>query len=141
MSQSRPDAATASDAAAPRQNHAPVVVVIDDQMSIAEVIAFALRQYGMKTEVAYDGLSGIEAVRRLRPDAVVADILMPGLDGIALAKALREISPEPLLILMSGDLEAVRAASKSFTGARAILDKPVPVRALVHYLKSLLPAA
>jgi two-component system CheB/CheR fusion protein len=79
------------------------VLVIDDLVDIADTLADYLRQArGFDVAVAYDGETGLKRAVADRPDAVVCDIGLPRLDGIRLARQLREqVSPAPLLIAVT----------------------------------------
>jgi DNA-binding response OmpR family regulator len=81
------------------------VLIVEDNRDIATSLALYLRvATGFRVEVAYDGQAGLEAAVRQRPDAVVCDITMPKLDGIALAHELRRLLPnKPLLLAVTGD--------------------------------------
>jgi CheY-like chemotaxis protein len=65
------------------------VLVVDDNRDVADTTATILRLSGCDTHVAYDGRSGLDAVERLQPDAVLLDIGLPGLDGYQVAERLR----------------------------------------------------
>jgi PAS domain S-box-containing protein len=66
------------------------VLVVDDNADAAESLAQLLALKGHEVRVAYDGLSGVELARAFEPDVVLLDIGMPGLDGYAVARRLRE---------------------------------------------------
>jgi CheY-like chemotaxis protein len=65
------------------------VLVVDDNRDVADTTATILRLSGCDTHVAYDGRTGLDAVERLQPDAVLLDIGLPGLDGYQVAERLR----------------------------------------------------
>lgn len=65
-------------------------LVIDDDPTIGEMLAVVLGMEGYEVVVARDGLAGVEAARQHRPDVVVLDVMMPTLDGWAVADMLRE---------------------------------------------------
>lgn len=117
-----------------------MVLVIDNDPTFARQIKVALQHNGMLAEFATDGFAGIAMVRDLQPAVVLIDILMPGADGVQVAKEIRDIAPDSTLILMSGDLGAIGAARAEIRGAYAIIDKPIPLSALVRYVGSKLPS-
>jgi DNA-binding response OmpR family regulator len=65
------------------------VLVVDDEPNIVLAVDFLLRQRGFTTEKAYNGIEALEKVRTFRPDAVVLDVMMPGLDGYEVARQIR----------------------------------------------------
>src|ERR1700756_3000329 len=66
-----------------------LVLVVEDEHAIAELIRLYLRREGFGVQVETDGLSGLAAVRSLRPVAVVLDVGLPGMDGIEVCRAMR----------------------------------------------------
>jgi DNA-binding response OmpR family regulator len=65
------------------------VLVVDDNRDAADSLCILLTMWGFNARAAYDGAAGLEAVRAEPPDCLVLDINMPGLDGFALARAVR----------------------------------------------------
>jgi signal transduction histidine kinase len=85
--------------------HAPAslsgiaVVLIDDNRDGADIMSFLLQDFGATVDVAYDGLSGLETVRRVRPAVVLLDIGMPEIDGYEVCRRLRREFGERLGII------------------------------------------
>ena len=79
------------------------ILVIDDEDTIADMIADALRDEGYEVTVAYDGRKGLDQARQIRPALVLTDVMMPYMDGIKMADLLRrELSSQsPPFIFMS----------------------------------------
>ena len=105
----------------------PVVLVVDDEAVIADTRAMILEHDGISAMVAYSGKSALEIAKTIPPDLLLADVAMPGMNGIDLATAIRQIIPKCGILLFSGQvsavdlLEAARAAGQEFT----ILPKPL----------------
>jgi CheY-like chemotaxis protein len=80
------------------------VLIIDDNIDAAHSLAALCEHFGHDVDLAYDGTSGLEAARRLRPDIVFADLALPGIDGYEVARLLRAESPlrDLVLIAVSG---------------------------------------
>ncbi|HET9281875.1 MAG TPA: response regulator [Candidatus Angelobacter sp.] len=78
------------------------VMVVDDEMLIAESLVDILRGEGFQAIAVSDGAAAIKWAEFLRPDAILCDIAMPGLDGFEVAKQVRELSPDCRIILFSG---------------------------------------
>jgi DNA-binding response OmpR family regulator len=68
------------------------VLVVDDEPTIAEVVARYLERAGYRTHVARDGLAALEAVRETGPDLIVLDLMLPGLDGL---EVMRRVNDDP----------------------------------------------
>jgi CheY-like chemotaxis protein len=75
------------------------VLIVEDNPDGADSLAAFLRMSGFDVRVAYSGQDGVEAALADPPDAVLCDINMPGVDGFAVARQLREALPEPPLLV------------------------------------------
>ena len=104
-----------------------LIVAIDDDETIRELIAAALRFEGYKVLQANNGAAGLAMVRAHRPDLVVSDVNMPEMDGFAMLHALRAdplIQATPVILLTSlQEREHVRSGMTS--GADDYLTKPI----------------
>jgi CheY-like chemotaxis protein len=67
------------------------ILVVDDNSEAADISAELLELHGYRTAVAYNGFTGLEAVRTFEPHAVLLDLGMPGMDGYQVAAALRAV--------------------------------------------------
>ena len=118
----------------------PVVLIADDEADAADLLGVLLGLHFPRAAVriAHGGQAGLDLAMRERPDAAVLDLEMPGLDGEALAFALRAAYPDavPLLIALSGNV--VRLAQIQGNGAfDHHFGKPADVDGLVALLKAL----
>ena len=116
----------------------PVVLLIDDDPSLLDVLALPFEDAGYRVETARDGLTGLAAIRKVRPDVVVSDVNMPGLDGFSLCRKLRqEDNHVPILLLTSRDNEIDEALGLEM-GADDYLAKPFSTRVLLARVAALL---
>jgi DNA-binding response OmpR family regulator len=76
------------------------VLVVDDEPTIAEVVARYLERAGYRTRVAGDGLEAIEAAANQRPDLVVLDLMLPGLDGLEVMRRLRDQDRDRIAVIL-----------------------------------------
>jgi|SRR5437764_440250 len=76
------------------------VLVVDDEPTIAEVVGGYLERAGYATRIAYDGRAALAAVDEDRPDLVVLDLMLPGVDGLEVMRRLRERPKPPLAIIL-----------------------------------------
>jgi len=114
------------------------IVVIDDSEEIRELFQFALEAAGYRVRVAADGREGLEAIREARPDLVITDISMPGMNGFQFLVKLRsDFSPPlPPVVVCSGfDVTAEEALR---LGAVRFVAKPVEAAALLHMVEQAL---
>lgn len=115
------------------------VLLVDDSRVTREVMKVGLIVAGMEVMDAADGEEALQVIRTQRPDAVVADLEMPKLDGPALCRAIGQdpsISNTPVVIVTSHREFAARAECIK-AGARAVLNKPLTPRALLDELARL----
>jgi DNA-binding response OmpR family regulator len=119
------------------------VLIVDDEPNIVLSLEFLLRQQGYEVSVARDGEEALAAASRLRPDLVVLDVMLPGLDGFEVCRRLRE-RPEHgglkilLLTARGRDVDRVRGMDE---GADAYVSKPFSTRELMKTVAELLEGA
>lgn len=116
----------------------PRILLIDDDAALLDALALAFEDAGHEVTTATDGLRGLEAVTREAPDAIVSDVNMPGLDGFALCKKLRDAGHRiPLLLLTSRDDEIDEALGLEL-GADDYVAKPFSTRVLLARVAAIL---
>jgi CheY-like chemotaxis protein len=121
-----------------RLRSSATILVVDDERDVVDVLEAALRAEGYRVVTACNGADAIDRATALHPDVVVTDLLMPVVDGIALAKRLRaDPSTRSIrIVLSSGVAEgSVRAMFKDFD---AFLQKPYGLEDLRHVVAMLL---
>ncbi len=116
-----------------------LILVVDDEYSIAEVLEAALSDVGHEVVTAMNGRQGLERLRRRRPDLILLDFMMPIMDGPTLLKALRD---DPALrdipaVVMSSLPEAVVAQAVKGAYA-AFLRKPFRLAAVIAVVNAAL---
>lgn len=79
------------------------VLVVDDDLEIAQALVRTLRQHGYSTLVAHDGLEALELLGDAHVDVLLSDIDMPGMDGVTLAMRVRKQKPDIVRILLTGN--------------------------------------
>jgi DNA-binding response OmpR family regulator len=118
-----------------------VVVVVEDERSIADLIGLYLRRDGFGVHVEADGAAGLAAVRRLAPAAVVLDVGLPGMDGVEVCRRLRaEQDWTPVLFVTARDDEVDRILGLEM-GADDYITKPFSPRELVVRVRAVLRRA
>jgi signal transduction histidine kinase len=109
------------------------IVLADDNSDMRDYVARLLRAQGWEVATVSDGHTALETVRRVRPDLVLSDVMMPGLDGFALLRALRavpETSTIPIILLSARAGEEARVEG-AHAGADDYLLKPFAAQELV----------
>jgi DNA-binding response OmpR family regulator len=95
------------------------ILIVDDERLICDLLAELLEEEGYRVVRAYDGASGLAAAELRKPDLILSDIMMPGIDGVTLIRRLRERGVRAPALLMSAvyadvDLPRVRFVPKPF---------------------------
>jgi two-component system nitrogen regulation response regulator GlnG len=124
-----------AETAAHPQNRNDHVWVVDDDRSIRWVLERALEQEGMKSVSFENGDSMLARLRRERPDAIISDIRMPGLDGLDLLKRVHADFPDLPIIIMTAHSDLDSAVSSYQGGAFDYLPKPFDVDDAVAMVK------
>jgi two-component system, OmpR family, response regulator MprA len=116
----------------------PDILVVDDEPCIRAVLASSLEFEGYSVRTAPDGRAALAEVERSRPDLVLLDVLMPGLDGLTACRRLRAQDPHlPVLMLTARDLTGDRVAGLD-AGAEEYLAKPFELDELLARVRALL---
>ncbi|MGP3951382.1 response regulator transcription factor [Streptomyces sp. 7N604] len=125
-----------------RPDGSPVrILVVDDETALADLLSMALRYEGWKVRSARDGAEALRTARDFRPDAVVLDIMLPDLDGLAvLGRLRREIPDVPVLFLTARDAVEDRIAGLT-AGGDDYVTKPFSLEEVVARLRGLLRRA
>ena len=113
------------------------ILVVDDEQSIINLVTAYLRQEGYEVYTAMDGPAGLKAARSFKPDLVVLDVMLPGMDGIELLAQLRRESDVYVIMLTAKSEETDKIVGLSM-GADDYLTKPFSPRELVARVKAAL---
>jgi two-component system alkaline phosphatase synthesis response regulator PhoP len=111
------------------------ILVVDDEQSILDLVTAYLRQEGLEVHTAMDGPSGLKAARSFKPDLVVLDVLLPGIDGLEVLARLRRESDVYVIPLTARSEETDKIVGLS-VGADDYLTKPFSPRELVARIKA-----
>ncbi|WLQ35078.1 response regulator transcription factor [Streptomyces castrisilvae] len=122
-----------------RPDRTPVrVLVVDDEAPLAELLSMALRYEGWEVRSAGDGADAVRTARDFRPDAVILDVMLPDMDGLAvLGRLRRELSDVPVLFLTARDSVEDRIAGLT-AGGDDYVTKPFSLEEVVARLRGLI---
>jgi CheY-like chemotaxis protein len=113
------------------------ILVVDDEALIADTIVQILNRNGYVAQAAYSGADAIEAARRISPELVLSDVLMPFIDGVEAAIAIRKLLPDCRIVLFSGQAATVeilaRARDRGYNFE--LLPKPIHPTKLLQHLR------
>jgi two-component system, NtrC family, nitrogen regulation response regulator NtrX len=112
------------------------ILVVDDEASIRESLHGILTDEGFRPFFAKDGEEGIAMVRDENPDLILLDIWMPGMDGMEVLRRIREISPDKMVIMMSGHGTIETAVKATKLGAYDFIEKPLSLEKVLLCLQN-----
>ena len=113
------------------------VLVVDDEPNLVNLVRSYLAAEGFAVAVAYDGLTALTLARTDRPDLLVLDLMLPGLDGIEVCRRLRQFS-DAYVLMLTARAEEIDTIVGLAVGADDYLTKPFSPRELVARVKALL---
>lgn len=111
------------------------ILIVEDEPTLQETLAYNLTRQGYLTEVAGDGHAALEAARRFTPDLILLDLMLPGLDGIEVCRILRQEMTIPIIMLTARDDEIDRVIGLEI-GADDYVTKPFSTRELLARIKA-----
>ena len=125
-----------------RPDGSPVrVLVVDDEVNIAELLAMALRYEGWEVQLAHTGRTAVTKAADFRPDAVVLDIMLPDFDGLEVLRRMRAtVTDVPVLFLTARDAVEDRVAGLT-AGGDDYVTKPFSLEEVVARLRALMRRA
>lgn len=111
------------------------ILVVEDDLSLSDVLAFTLRRAGYKVITAFDGLAALQQWELEKPDLIVLDLNLPKLDGLAVCRQIRTESQTPIIILSvrSGDEAVIKGLE---LGADDYVVKPFSPNQLVARIRA-----
>lgn len=113
------------------------VLVVDDEQDILDLVRYHLEREGYHVMACGDGKSALDLVSREKPELVILDLLMPGVDGLEVCRLLRRDSAIPIIMLTAKTEEADRVVGLE-VGADDYVTKPFSPRELVARVKAIL---
>ncbi|MBK9924949.1 MAG: response regulator transcription factor [Anaerolineales bacterium] len=111
------------------------ILVVEDEPALRDTLTYNLKKDGFTVEAVGDGRAALEAARRLKPDLLILDIMLPELDGLEVARILRKEMSTPILMLTARDDEIDRVVGLE-VGADDYLTKPFSMRELMARVKA-----
>ncbi|MDQ2807187.1 MAG: response regulator, partial [Chloroflexota bacterium] len=126
-----------SRAARPQPPAGTRVLVVDDEPNLVNLVRSYLEAAGFAVAVAYDGPTALTLARRDRPDLLILDLLLPGLDGLEVCRRLRQFS-DAYVLMLTARVEEIDKLVGLAVGADDYLTKPFSPRELVARVQALL---
>lgn len=114
-----------------------LILVVEDESSIAEVVSLYLKRAGFRVQVASDGKQAMSAFQQGQPDFVILDLMLPGVDGLTLTRWFRDRSNVPIIMLTARRAEVDRIAGLEL-GADDYVVKPFSPQELVSRVRAVM---
>ena len=106
------------------------ILVIDDNLAVVDILVTMLAEEGYEVSSAVTSDEGLKLFIQSRPDLVLLDIALPGMNGIEMLKRIGSIAPTARVVMVSGVTDPARAREALELGALACVDKPFDLAAL-----------
>jgi DNA-binding response OmpR family regulator len=120
-----------------RKMNDSLILVVEDEASIAEVVSLYLKRAGFRVQIAADGRQAMNIFQRQNPDFVILDLMLPEVDGLSLARWLRDRSNVPIIMLTARREEIDRIAGLEL-GADDYVVKPFSPQELVSRVRAVM---
>jgi DNA-binding response OmpR family regulator len=115
----------------------PKILVVEDEPTLVDTLEYSLARQGYEVSIATDGIKALEVARRVQPDLIVLDIMLPNLDGYEVCRILRQETSAPIIMLTARADEVDKVVGLE-VGADDYLTKPFSMRELIARVKALL---
>ena len=112
------------------------ILIVDDEVDIASSIQYVLNQEGFATVLAHDGNKAMDAYDRERPDLVILDLMMPGIDGYEVCRRVRAQDKKTPIVMLTARTSEIDTVVGLELGANDYVAKPVRLRELVARVKA-----
>ena len=111
------------------------ILIIEDEMTIVDLISFNLKREGFEIDAAYDGVTGLEKALTGWADLILLDVMLPGMNGFEVLQKLRQESDVPVIMVTAREEERDKVLGLE-TGADDYMTKPFSVKELVARIKA-----
>jgi DNA-binding response OmpR family regulator len=118
-------------------NRTVSIVVVDDERPLVDLVARYLRREGYDVHAAYDGEGALEIIAAVEPDVIVLDLMLPGIDGLEVARRVRE-DADPYIVMLTARSDEVDRIVGLRVGADDYVTKPFSPNELVARIQAML---
>ncbi len=113
----------------------PLILIVEDEKDIARFIELELQAEGYRTEVVFDGITGLSRFREVNPNLVIMDLMLPVMDGVEVARRIRKTSNIPIIMLTAKDRVEDKVEGLD-AGADDYLVKPFSIEELLARIRA-----
>lgn len=113
------------------------VLLVEDETKLSKFLKDAISEFFTSLTVAKDGVEGVKKFKKINPDIVITDIMMPNMDGLDMAKELRKLKPNIHIIVLSAFSEKEKLLKAIDIGVNKYFIKPFDTDELLNYISSI----
>lgn len=111
------------------------VLLVDDERDFTDVLAQRMEARGVQVDVAANGAEALEMIKHKKYDAIVVDLMMPGIDGVETCRRMLEDDPDLQVIMLSGRASFEKGIEAMKSGAMDFLEKPADIQELMERIR------
>lgn len=112
------------------------ILIVDDEVDIASSIQYVLKQEGFQTVLAHDGNKAMDVITQEKPDLIILDLMMPGIDGYEVCRRVRSADQKTPILMLTARTSEIDTVVGLELGANDYISKPVRLRELVARVKA-----
>jgi len=112
-------------------------LIVEDEKETNDLLLNNFKNFFNTVEAALDGRSAIEKYKEFKPDVVFIDIMMPGMDGLEVARRIREIEPNQIIIVISASNDLDKISEAMRIGVNSFIQKPIDTQKILDMLSNL----
>jgi two-component system chemotaxis response regulator CheY len=114
------------------------ILIVDDSALTRRILRRALESAGHTIVEAENGVQGLEQYPEIKPDLVILDMIMPGIEGLEVLAKILEINPQARVMISTADIQSTTRVMAQKAGAAAFINKPVDAESLLKTVDGLL---
>lgn len=117
------------------------ILLVEDEKTLVQIVSETLRSKGFTVETAYDGIEGLERFFEVHPDVLIADVMMPRLDGFEMVRRIRKTDDRTPVLFLTAKSTPDDVVTGFELGANDYLKKPFAIQELIVRIKALMGKA
>jgi len=111
-------------------------MVVEDEAVANELLSSTFKNFFKEVTSAFNGKEALELFKEKKPDIVFVDIIMPEMDGIELARKLREINPQQMVVVISASNDIQKISETIEIGVNSFIQKPIDTKKIIELLQN-----
>ncbi len=112
-------------------------MVVEDEVAANEMLSSTFKSFFADVVSAFDGKQALEMAKKVKPDIIFVDIIMPEMDGIELSRKLREHNANQIIIVISASNDIQKISESIEVGVNSFIQKPIDTKKIIELLKNI----